>query len=338
MAETHSTREPKELIFPIRRTAAAGAVLWLAGGLGALGLAMVGLVVAEVAHVNPISLQLMTTLPTLLGIGALVAAWTTSRTPRAVGVGPEGVRIETRRGSHLYGWDRVGWSTVQPGTLNGRRVLRLYDTAGRPLATLSDALEDFDGLVEAIAAGVAARGDQTADRVRASRSKRSALFLAGTGVVFLAVAGAVAWMTYRERRAEQLLAASAVPGEAEIEQRFLAPNGVTPRLVYRVTTPDGRTATRNAEVERPVWDALAGARTVPVLYVLDEPAISCLASGEARDRDPFKEPLIGYGLPVTVALLSLFFLAMAILMWLGWDIDLDSKTGRFSIKRFGTGR
>ena len=338
MAETDSTREPEEIVFPIRPTAASGAVLWLIGGLGALGLAAVGLVVAEAARVNPISLQVMTTLPTLIGIGALLAAWATTHTPREVGVGPGGVRIKTRRGSQLYRWDRVGWSTVQPGTLNGRRHLILYDTGGRPLARLSDALEDFDGLVRAIAEGIAAKGDQTADRVRSSRGKRSAVFMAGTGVVGLAVAAAVAWMTYRELRADRLLRESAVPGEAQIEQRFLAPNGVTPRLVYRITAPGGRSATRNAEVARPVWDALAGARTVPVLYIPDEPGISRLAFGEAEDRDPFKQPLIGYGLPVAVALLSLFFLATAVLMWLGWDIDLDSKTGRVSIKRFGTGR
>jgi len=27
----------------------------------------------------------------------------------------------------------------------------------------------------------------------------------------------------------------------------------------------------------------------------------------------------------------------AALQWRGWDIDLDSKTGKISIKRFGTG-
>ena len=39
-----------------------------------------------------------------------------------------------------------------------------------------------------------------------------------------------------------------------------------------------------------------------------------------------------------VAVMSLFFLVVSVLMWRGLDIDMDSKTGRVSIKRFGTGR
>jgi hypothetical protein len=36
--------------------------------------------------------------------------------------------------------------------------------------------------------------------------------------------------------------------------------------------------------------------------------------------------------------ICLFLLVGAGLQWNGWDIDLDSKTGKISIKRFGTGR
>jgi hypothetical protein len=39
-----------------------------------------------------------------------------------------------------------------------------------------------------------------------------------------------------------------------------------------------------------------------------------------------------------LALISLFLMAAAVLQWRGWDIDLDSKTRKISIKQFGTGR
>jgi hypothetical protein len=37
-------------------------------------------------------------------------------------------------------------------------------------------------------------------------------------------------------------------------------------------------------------------------------------------------------------LVCVFLYVGAVLAWKGWDIDLDSKTFKFSIKRFGTGR
>src|SRR5438034_4787472 len=91
--------EGEEEQFRLRESAATSALLWLFGGLAALGLAAVGFVVALVADVNQLSLHLITTLPTLLGLGALLSAWMTARTPRAVGVGPDGIRIVSRRRS-----------------------------------------------------------------------------------------------------------------------------------------------------------------------------------------------------------------------------------------------
>ncbi len=128
----------------------------------------------------------------------------------------------------------------------------------------------------------------------------------------------------------------AVPGEARIERRFLAPNGVTPRLEYRITTADGLTATRNAEVTRDDWDRLEEASNVPVVYVADEPAISRLTEGEPESKDLMDRPAVMYGLSIAGGLLCLLLLVAAALQWRGWDIDLDSKTGKVSIKRFGT--
>jgi len=80
--------------------------------------------------VNQISLHGMTTLPTMLGLGALYAAWTKFHAPREVGVGPNGVRLDTGRESRTYGWDRIAWSTVQMGGMGFQRSLRLYDVKG----------------------------------------------------------------------------------------------------------------------------------------------------------------------------------------------------------------
>jgi hypothetical protein len=224
------------------------------------------------------------------------------------------------------------------GGMGFQRSLGIFDVKGRKLADLSDAIEDFDGLVDLIKQHIAAKGDQTADKIQFSKAKRTATLSAVVGVLALVISGFLAWSNHNEIRAARLLEQSAVPGRAEIEERFLAPNGVTPRLVYRVTTADGRSATHNAEVERRVWDKLEGAKSVPVLYVPEDPSISRLLIGEVQSRDSFQNPIVGYGLPAAGAALGLFFIGAAILLSFGWSIDLDSKTGKLSIKRFGSGK
>jgi hypothetical protein len=337
MNEPSAILEP-EGIFQVRKQAGTHAVLWLVGGIGLLVFAVIGFLTAILIGVNQIALHSMTTLPTMLGFGALYAAWTKLHAPREVGVGPNGIRIDTSRESRTHSWDQIGWSTVQMGGMGFQRSLRIYDVRGRTLADLSDAIEDFDGLVDVIKQHIAAKGNQIADKIQLSKAKRTAILSAVVGVLALAISGLLAWHNHDEIRAARLLEQSAVPGTAEIEKRFLAPNGITPRLVYRITTPDGRSAENNVEVERRVWDKLEGAKSVPVLYVPEDPSISRLLIGEVESRDSAENPIIGYGLPAAGAALGLFFIGAAVLLSFGWSIDLDSKTGKLSIKRFGSGK
>jgi hypothetical protein len=157
-------------------------------------------------------------------------------------------------------------------------------------------------------------------------------------VLWLLAGIAIAWMTHREARAAQLLAKASLPGQAEIVRHFLAPNGITPRLEYKITTEAGISGTRNAELARDYWDSLEDATSVAVVYVPGEPWISRLVEGEVEETDFTRTPLGGYGLGAAAMVMGLFFLGASVLQWRGWDIDLDSKTGKFSIKQFGTGR
>ncbi len=157
--------------------------------------------------------------------------------------------------------------------------------------------------------------------------------------MLLAASAAIAWMTHSEQQAERLLAEQGVPAEGEIVRRFLAPNGVTPRLEYRVRTPAGDAPVRNAEVTRSYWDSLAGQTTVPIRAVPGQPSISRLAEGEApAEQDFFKTPLGGFGLAAAGGLMSLFIFSLGILQLCGWDLDLDSKSGKLAVKRFGAGQ
>jgi hypothetical protein len=117
------------------------------------------------------------------------------------------------------------------------------------------------------------------------------LTLSATGILFPGIAADNAWMMHDKQRAARRLKEAVVPGEATIERRFLAPYGVTPRLEYRITIPEGKAATRNTEVDREYWDSLEGARTSPVVFVPDEPSISRLEEGRAPERDLADQPL-----------------------------------------------
>lgn len=327
----------QEQVFRLKRSA-RNPILWVIGGGVAVTFALVGFVLALFTRHDPVSLQLTTTLPLLAGIQAFGIAWTTWNTPEEIRLSPAGLCLVRSRGSQFYPWEQVGWVHVEPTPMGTRRALRIYNPQGGTLARLGDGIEEFELLHDWLNWYIAQRADGTAERLQRTKARRSAGVMIGGGVAFLALSAAVAWLSHQEMRAERLLRTAAVEGTAQVVRRFTAPNGRTRRLVYRVTTPDGHPGEQNVEVEPDAWARLENATTVPVRYVPAQPEISELVSGQVRQRDPFKQPLVGYGLPAVLALMSVGFIAVGVLQWRGLDLDLDSKTGKLSIKPFGTGR
>jgi uncharacterized membrane protein YgdD (TMEM256/DUF423 family) len=100
-----------------------------------------------------------------------------------------------------------------------------------------------------------------------------------------------------------------------------------------MTTPSGAAATRDVEIKRRLWDALATVKTIAVFYVPDAPRISALAFGEVKDRN---EGGAGYGLSGLMVLMGAAFFVGGLFVRRGWDIRFDSSTRRLSLKRFGT--
>jgi hypothetical protein len=181
------------------------------------------------------------------------------------------------------------------------------------------------------------KGDNTCERIRARKAKKAAALIAAMAVVLLVVSGGLAWTTHSDQQAALRLKEQGVPGEGEILRRYLAPNGVTPRLEYRVTAPDGRTGTRDAELDRRFWNSLEGKTQVEVVYVPDNPENS-LVVGESGKDDLTENPKFVYVLCAVLGVFSLALWPVAVLYWKGWSLDLDSKTRKFSIKAYGTGR
>ncbi|MBI3411051.1 MAG: hypothetical protein HY040_22180 [Planctomycetes bacterium] len=335
--ESLSEPKPQERVFKPMRSTKSPRFWFMLGGIGLL-VGAVGFVLGIYArHSTMLSFQVMTTLPVMLALISIGNALSLARAPLEVCVAPQGLRIKTRHCPRQYTWDKIGWSSIQNPGLDFRRHLRIYDTSGRRIANLSDVIGGFDELAELVGRYIRAKGGETADRIQLAKAKRAAVVSAIAGLVCLGISPSLAWLTYSEQRAERLLREVGVSGEADVEELYLASNGVTPRLVYRITTPDGRSAKRDAQLHRSLWDAFQRVKTISVVYVPEEPEISRLEFGEDPEG-ALKAPLLGYGASVFFELLALGALAMSRLLWHGWTIDFDKAKGRFAARRYGTGK
>jgi hypothetical protein len=304
------------------------------GGVLFCGLAVLGFVAALGKNVGQPNLTLMTTLPIMIGGGAIIAGLQMTRAPVEVRTGGRGLVLFFRKKTEKFPWEELAFASAVRGLLH-QRVMKIYDERGRGVATVTDALEDFDDLVEIIDEHLNARADNKGAQISKRKARRLAILIGSFGVLMLTAAIALAWHTRDEARSAKLLRESGVQTDAEIVERFLAPNGVTPRLVYQVTNPEGRSATRNAQIERLVWKDLDGEKTVRVVYVPEEPSISRVLEGEVEDP---QQNDLGYVACAIVAAMSLVLLGFATLLGFGYGIDVDSKTGKVSIKPYGTGR
>jgi hypothetical protein len=122
-----------------------------------------------------------------------------------------------------------------------------------------------------------------------------------------------------------------VHGEGEIVRRFVAPNGVTKRIEYRVQG----SKLRNVEVDPILWDQLEHAKTVPVVHIPDEPDINRLEFGEVKKDDFTGTPAGGYLLSTLGGLMALFVLGFSPFAWMGYDLAFDKEQRTWKLKRYG---
>jgi hypothetical protein len=316
-----------------RAKRAANPVPYFIAGALFCGLAVLGFVAAIGKNVGQPNLTLMTTMPIMIGGGAIIAGLQMTRAPVEVRTGGRGLVLFFRKKTEKFPWEELAFASAERGVLQ-QRVMKIYNERGRRVATVTDALEDFDDLVEIIDGHLNARPDNKGATISKRKARRFAVFFGAFGVLTFVGAIFMTWHTYDQGRSARLLKEVGVQTDAEIVERRLAPNGVTPRLVYRVTNPEGRSAERNAQIERTVWDDLEGEKTVRVVYVPQEPSISHVLEGEvAENQENF-----GYLPGAILGVMSLAFLSWATLLAYGYSIDVDSKTGKVSIKPYGTGR
>lgn len=305
----------------------------LFGGIGLIGFSIVAFVVAIVSQRHPGTLELhvTTTLPMIIAIGLITQWFSLRKLPSRVVVGPGGMEVTTRQATSRYSWSEIG-SATSVNVLNSKKMcLRVTDTAGKTLVGIDESFPDYKELVTLVQSYVDAKADDTAITILSRKAKRMGLVCFVFGSLLTAAAVFVAIETHSKQRAKELLAAKGVPGEAEIIRRFVAPNGVTRRLEYRVQGA----AVRSVEVEPFVWGLLENAKTVPVIYVPNEPDVSQVVAGEVEDDDFAKKPGGGYLVAGLGGLMALFMLAFSPFAWMGYDLALDDKTRIWKVKRYG---
>ncbi|MDX2021500.1 MAG: hypothetical protein SF187_14755 [Deltaproteobacteria bacterium] len=305
----------------------------LLGIAGFIGGAVGFFVVTRISRADPITIQLVTTLPVLLGLRSFTAGRSLARTPLTVGVGASGVRVETARGSQLHTWGEIGWSSFGTSAFGGKtKRVRLYDVRGKSLVEFADVIGNIEEINKLVSAGIAAKGDDTADRIRKRKAKPLALFVLLAGLGALALGLAAANEVSADIRNQRRLADMGVRGTAEILELRLAPNGITPRLIYKVVAASGKAGTRNVQIDRRLWDALANVKRIPVFYVPDDPEVSSLAFGEVN---PDVATTSSYIPPAILGLMGVAFIIVAAFVHRGFDIRFDTETKRFSLKKFG---
>lgn len=326
-----------DFVYELKKPIGIRPVLYLLGGLAMAGCAglmfLIGLLLPPERQAFPVFIG-STVVPTLGAVYAFAAAFGLMRSPRQVTVGPKGLTIEASDGTKTWTWDEVGWATVATAAMTPQKRLSVYDTNGKKLVSLGPEFEDFDGLAESVKAAIARKPDRTADEVQTRKAKKSSIFLILAGTAFLALAIVNGLNAQNEKADAKRLAKEGVEAKAMILRHYLY--NVTPRVEYLLTTPEGREVKRDAMVQQAAWEALKGQTTVPVRYVPSDPDNNRLVSGEVEDE--FGPPELNLLVSVGVGIMALFFLGAGLMQWFGWDIDLDSKTGRISIKRFGAGR
>jgi uncharacterized membrane protein len=331
--ETMSTSDDsdRESVFLRTRSAGPRGILLILVGVGGLCLAVVGFVLAVRGRAGQIALHTMSTFPTILSIGALTAGWRILRSPSRVAIGRDGLTVETRQSVRHFHWEDVGHAASVTGGMSHRRSLNVTDVNGKSLVKLDESFNGFDDMVAMVSGYVDAKGDDTALQILRKKARRNGAMAFVVGLLLLSAAVFIGWDAHENQRVARLLNEEGQLGKAEVVRRFVAPNGVTKRIEYRTKGSKAR----NVEVDPRYWDSLAGVRTVPVIYVPSEPGISRLVRGEVKENDVTKTPAGGYGLAAMGGAIALFLLGMSPFMWNGWDLAHDSKTQKWSLKRFG---
>jgi hypothetical protein len=335
------TAIPGTRVFARQSGLGLSAWLYFCGGVGLLVLAGIGLLVAIRTNAGAFQLQLMANVPTLFAVGCFVVAWRSRGAPLEIVLTEHQITIRGRHSTETtIPLAELTMATVHSEPFTRRRRLNLFDRAGRRVAAIPDAIEPFDELVNLLQQDVARHADDQTVVVRLRKARRNAIFYALFALFLGGLVTTLIVVDRIEARDAKLLEERGQPATARMLRHFTAPNGVTRRIEFRVTDAgSGKTADHNVELQPDVWALLSKATELPVVAVPGRPDVAKLVYGQVKSGDDLSlSPTQKMLLFIGVGLFCLFLLVAAALSWRGIDIDFDSQTGKFSLKRYGEGR
>jgi hypothetical protein len=325
---------PPELPQVYRASSGPGSNPWLfiLGGAALVAFAIFGFALSLHAHTNPVQLQFTTTVPTLFAVALFTTAFRLAGAPREVVLDGRGIHGRSGKAERLLPWAAVAWTEVETQGFTGRRLLNVYDNDGKVTLRLPSALEPFDALVATLRQRLTAQPSPRTDAVRWRKSRRNAVFFLAVGLLALAGAAWTAWTSYTIRRAEEMLRTQAVDGQAVIVRKFVAPDGRTRRVEFRVAGAGHDAYLHNIEVDPKFWPLLREGMRVPIKTVSSHPEIARFP-GEIRDEFLNPSPKTNLLLAAGLTLLGAFMTAGAVLAFKGIDIATDPATGKLRINR-----
>src|SRR3569833_2117986 len=307
--------------------------LYFAGAIGLFVLAVVGFIFSVYAHVNIVTQQMVTTLPILSGVRLIMQAKSLQTQPRQVVARPSGLEVTTAKKVDTYAWSDFSAALFNSNSMTNKKEVTFYNKQGAKVLKLDESLQYFDHLRSLIELSVPKQAD-TGTGVRLRKARANGIFLIVGGVAFLALSIACAGFSRDDQRKAELMRTSLVPGVGAITGRFLAPDGVAMRVEYAIKSTNGKVGSHNAQVDRETSVALAGAKTVPVLYAPSDPNATRLVDGEIPDKSQL-DPGMMYIVVALVGGMSIFFIVAGVLSLKGRDVYLSKSTGKLAIKNFG---
>lgn len=317
------------------RSSSDWTIMFLIIGVFCIIAAGVGFVVALKTDVGLFRLQAMTLLPVLVGLAFIGKALQGRSQLVSVALDTTGITLINRNGSQHLSWGQVAWNAESLQPLSYVARCTLYGVDGRMLARIPAVVDQFNDLIALINQHVKTQPNAQAEHVRRARLRRQSPLVFGFGLVMLAIVGFLLWTEIQDHRSSRLLAGESVEGLATIERKFVAPDGRTKRVEYRVDArrKDGsRPDPVNVELEPSIWESLREGSKFPVTFVPADPDVSRLAMSQRDDGLKLgmmpKILLFGGG-----SVFAIFCLVMGTMNWFGIDIVLDSQTKKIRIAR-----
>jgi hypothetical protein len=201
----------------------------------------------------------------------------------------------------------------------------------KPLAIIPDTIGNFETLAAELAwRTAAAQGGRTTydpvadQQVRQTRETKQLKLASVLLCIFtLLFGGAFCYGMYEEVH-DRRLKSSGTTVDARISQHFM--RRVTPYIAYTFRDQQGVAHSREVMVTQAMYDATDGAKTVPIVYLADDPEWNRLVVGDAsKDFGGKSLFLFGGG--------TLLVGALAVMTLFG--IDIKTENGRTMIVKRG---